>query len=464
MELKAKINRHAIPLKIGIVGAGFTGTLIAALLNQLSHDVLEIYLFEKSGCFGAGAAYITPFPHHLLNARAKDMSAFEESPTHFIEWLEADSIAKKYLDSMMPTGEQFVPRFLYRRYLQHLIDDIRLATQHKTILKLIHAEVIDAKIIDNKIALQLQDGGEIYVDKVVLATGNHPQISFPFPVSADVNTIANPWDYEAVQRIGAMDSVFIVGTGLSMIDVVLTLHYQHHQGRIHALSRHGLLPLPHAETSTHADVTHDNLPKNLRQLTKYLRKKSLHLIGNGGDWRTVVNALRPQVPLIWQNVNENDKQRFMRHLLPYWNIHRHRVHAKLDETLGNLRDAGQLKIYSGRVLSVDHGIATIKHRRTNHVQQIKVDWLVNCMGPSIHSAQTYHPLLTSLVEKGLVTLDSLNMGFVVSANGALKHANGNINHLFYTLGPTVQGTYWESVAVPEIRKQGLIVAKQLLEA
>lgn len=72
---------------VGIVGAGFTGTLLAAHLLQKARTRLTIHLFEQHGWFGRGVAYSTVNPSHLLNVRVANMSAFPDDPAHFLLWL-----------------------------------------------------------------------------------------------------------------------------------------------------------------------------------------------------------------------------------------------------------------------------------------------------------------------------------------------------------------------------------------
>src|SRR5258708_2964031 len=112
------------PLKIGIIGAGFSGTALAAAIHKLNAGPVEIFLFDKTGCFGEGDAYRTPYPFHLLNVRAQDMSAFEDEPAHFLDWLNSNETRKQHLEKNQPAGGQFAPRLLYGQYLNSLLDSI----------------------------------------------------------------------------------------------------------------------------------------------------------------------------------------------------------------------------------------------------------------------------------------------------------------------------------------------------
>ncbi len=453
-------------LRIGVIGAGFSGAALAACLHKLNHHraSIEIFLCEKRGTFGMGEAYSTPYPFHLLNVRANDMSVFEDQLNHFTEWLQANHDIKDSLDKDLPFGDQFAPRILYGKYMRDLLQTIQADTTGKCQLHMETTEVVDVSPLENQAELVLADGRRITVDKVVIASGNSQPQSFPFPVSGDVKLAKNPWDYRAPEQIGKQEPVLIVGTGLSMIDTVLTLHHQRHEGKIYALSRHGLLPLPHSNNKTPTKLNASELPQNLRQLVRYLRAHSKKLVKSGGDWRSIINAFRLLVPQIWAQTSISDRARFLRHVLPYWNIHRHRVHSKLADILADLKERGQLEIIAGRVLAVENGAAKIKLRHSGVAKVINATWLINCMGPSLSVKSFNKPLEQGLLQRGLAKLDDLQIGFSVAADGALLNAEGQASTILYAVGPPRKSICWESGAVPEIRKQCFDLAKQLLQA
>lgn len=450
-----------LPLKIGVIGAGFSGAAAVAALHETVDFPLEIILCDKSGCFGAGDAYRSPFPFHLLNARARDMSALETKPEHFVAWLKTSLQAKKYLDHTQPIGDQFVPRLLYGEYLNELLQTIAARPSHVS-LQFEHAEVIDILPKQHGTLLLFSDQRQVIVDKVILALGNGAPLSFSFPITAETRCITNPWDYTAPQQIAKDDPVLIVGTGLSMIDAVLTLTHQHHTGKIYAVSRHGLLPLPHADLKVPFFSMREHLPHSLRLLTKYVRTQSQCHIEAGGDWRSVINAVRTYVPSLWAEASVVEKKRFLRHLLPYWNIHRHRVHAKVAELLNHLAAEQQLTVMSGRLLAVEAERAHIQLRHTHERVALNIKWLINCMGPPLTINAAHQPLVQALIKRGMATLDTLNLGFDTSAVGELKIQSGESSSRFYLLGPYRKGAALETVAVPEIRQQCDLLAKHIV--
>lgn len=454
------------PLRIGIIGGGFSGTALMAMLSKLAVAPIEIVLCEKSGRFGAGPAYSTPFKHHLLNVRAQDMSAFEDEPQHFVNWLRASPEKLLDLDKNQPVAEQFVPRCFYHDYLQDILSGLRSALPGHVALTMKSIDIVDAVTAENAVQLIGSQGDMVTVDKVILAMGNNPPSVFPFPVADDVCRIDNPWDYKAIERIAADDPVLIVGTGLSMIDAVLTLKAQNHKGPIHALSRHGLLPLPHGEIlpaeAFSAATVMAQARDGMRAFTRILRGAACSHMQKGGDWRTIVGGLRSHIPHVWRAAPLAEKKRFLRHLLPYWNVHRHRVHTDIMDLLSSLVSAGQLMIHAGRVLSVAKDKATIQLRHSTQQHDLAVRWVVNCMGPAPQMRASHQPLLAAMLKREIATLDELKLGLAVSAIGSLRDVSGRDSSRFYSVGALTRGESWEINAVPDIRRQIFDLSRHIL--
>jgi len=89
--------------------------------------------------------------------------------------------------------------------------------------------------------------------------------------------------------------------------------------------------------------------------------------------------------------------------------------------------------------------------------------VVNCTGPQTSFSSAAEPLFKSLLERGLVRVDGLDMGIEVDANFAAIERDGRRSAFLYALGPLLKGTLWETTAVPELRGQAMRVAQILLE-
>jgi uncharacterized NAD(P)/FAD-binding protein YdhS len=451
---------NALPQKIAIIGAGFSGVAVAAALHRYSRQPLIINLYEKSGQFGAGEAYRTPYDWHLLNARAGDMSAFEDEPDHFVRWLQQH--ADGYLNHSQPVARQFVPRILYQQYLGNIINAMTDDRHGLCQLNLIPNEVIDIDHEDNQIRLKIQNQPDALVDKVVFAHGNNPPAPLPFSLPESIHCIENPWDYTALEAVPQHEPVLIVGTGLSMIDAVLTLHHQKHQAKIYALSRRGLLPLPHTENKNDCDFDAKALPKNVRHMMKTIRTEADKIMADGGDWRGIMHHMRHHLQIIWQNTDIKCQQRFLRHILPYWNIHRHRVHEKLAQLLTDMQTSNQLEVVAGRLLGAEAGGVKVKLRKAPAPSVLPVKYIINCIGSSNDLQPDKQPLLASLLKRGKISKDKLKLGLGTTNAFELKQADGAILPACFTLGPPMRGEIWECVAVPEIREQSKQLALSLL--
>ncbi len=446
------------PVKVGIVGAGFTGTALAALLQRLTPFPIHVTLFDSSGQWGAGPAYSTPFSYHLLNVRAKEMSVFEDDPLHFVRWLKAHPQLMTPTDEALPIELQFLPRALYRTYLQSLLQTLALEQDDRDVVDLIPAEA--------GVTVVLADGKTCVMDKVILAMGAPSPAEFAFPVHHSIQEIAYPWDYEAQANVQEDAAVLIVGTGLSMVDVVLTLHQRGHRGKIYAVSRRGLLPLPHLFQPP--ATTLPDLPASitqaatLRSVMRQLHAYCDALVAQGKHWQPAIDMFRLHIPAIWQRLTLREQKQFIRRALPYWNIHRHRVPVSVSTLLHDMIEAQQLQIIRGQVVATGGGVSYIKVHPSQQTSVLPTHSLINCMGPNNCINNDQKPLIQSLLKRNIAALDPLQLGLVVDSFGALINSAGQRSAQCYAVGALTRGATWELTAVPQIRQQVFQVVQHLL--
>jgi uncharacterized NAD(P)/FAD-binding protein YdhS len=260
--------------------------------------------------------------------------------------------------------------------------------------------------------------------------------------------------------------VLLVGTGLTMVDTVLSLAERNHEGRIHALSRHGLLPHVHRPGVAVGRSVEFPQPLRIRAILRALRREA-RSAREVADWRGVVDALRPRTASLWRDLPEPERRRFLRHLRSFWDVHRHRMAPGVYETLEQLQRAGLLRVHAARVRSfrlMDGGWVEARVRPRGLAREVtfRVQHVINCTGPDASIARG-HPLLRGLLEAGLVRADALGLGLATDADGALLDAEGRASGVLFTLGPLRRGDLWESTAIPEIRVQALALARRLLE-
>jgi uncharacterized NAD(P)/FAD-binding protein YdhS len=437
---------------IAVIGAGASGTLLALHLLRRAPPGTRVTLIDRNAPFGPGLAYATGNANHLLNVPAGRMSAFVDQPRHFVDWLERQSA--QLLGGVQPTEASFVPRRLYGAYLRHLLN----RELQNTALDLVHDRVT---AIDGTV-LQLASGRTIASDLVVLATGND-RPAFPCDASA-VGTSpcwrSDPWAPDAFSALDTEASVLLIGTGLTMVDAVITLVDQGHAGPIHAVSRRGLLPRSHASGAT-APPLQRKLPGGLRELTRLVRGQ---ITASGDGWRGMIDALRPFTQEIWQALPADDRRRFLRHLRPWWDVHRHRMPPSVAVRIDAARASGQLRVYAGRMTDFatsERGTDVQLRLRDGRAKTLLVARAVNCSGPCTDVTRSDDPLLRALLRDGQARPDDCRLGLDATTAGALRGRDGTVSQTLFALGPLTRGALWEITAIPEIRRQCEVLALHL---
>ena len=314
---------------ITIIGGGFSGSTLAVQLARLAGDqpfACDVHLVEPRPVPGPGLAYTARRPEYLLNVRAQSLSAFPDQPDHFQNWLRI----------MAPTEcseEDFCSRQSYGRYLQQLVSQVLEWPSLNGIRCQWHNQTARAVTVapDGRSAVvQLQNDQIIQSDFVVLALGNFAP---PPPATADLAYLAhptyhgNPWAQGALRNIASDDTVLLIGTGLTAVDVLLGLRADGHQGQITVVSGYGRWPAAH-------QPTHETYPSfyaaelaGLTTVADVLRVVHRHLCAareQGQDWRPVIDSLRPDLGRIWAAWPLAEQARFLRHLAGRWSVVRHR--------------------------------------------------------------------------------------------------------------------------------------------
>ncbi|WP_340314511.1 FAD/NAD(P)-binding protein [Rhizorhabdus argentea] len=436
---------------VAIIGAGFSGTLQA--INLLRHDGPRATLIERRPAAGRGIAYSTAHPDHLLNVRAANMSALRDDPDHFIRWLGANR----------PGLGGFVPRMVYGDYLADLLDEAMARSGDR--LTRIEGEAQDVALDDKGATIVLHDSRQLRADAVILAPGNLPPHQPPALASAAIDAdryLADPWAADVAAGLGDGDTILIVGTGLTMVDVALSLDARGFRGRIVAMSRRGLLPQAHAEGAMAAPLS--QRPSLVP--SKLLQSVRSRAVGSG--WRAAVDALRPFTQDMWLAADPAARRRFLRHLRAWWDIHRHRLAPPVAARIAGLRERRQLEILAGQLVGAKPSEGAVdvewRPRGTDELRMLRVRRIVNCTGPQGDLLRTTELLLSRLSERGLIRPDAEQLGIDVNPQCEAIAADGRADRRLMVVGPMTRGTFWEIVAVPDIRAQTWSVARRLSHA
>lgn len=447
------------PPRVAVIGAGFSGTITALhLLRTLPVDA-GVLLTERAPSFAAGTAYGTPHPDHLLNVRAANMSAFGDRPDSFDAWLHSCAIDDTVRVHLTEVGA-FASRALYGRYLASMLGQSLAGAAGATRLSLVRDEVIDvAREPAGGYVLHFAGGDTHSVAQVILAVGNLP--------SGDRATAVyrpNAWAADTLSGLTDDLPVLIVGTGLTTADLVVTLHEAGFPGPVIAVSRRGLLPREHAPAGVwprpgFSPAERASLPTLLRRVRREIRLAENH----GVNWRAVIDSMRPDTAELWRGLTDRDRARFLRHLRPFWDVHRHRLAPPSAALLRRLRDSGYLRIVRGRMTGVDEaqGAATVQLRSRDGMQEtLRVQRIISATGVE-SASRCGDRLLTNLLARGLVRLDPNGLGIAVTEALQVVAADGRAAADLWALGPIVRGMFWECTAVPDIRVQAQMLATQV---
>jgi uncharacterized NAD(P)/FAD-binding protein YdhS len=450
--------------RIAVIGAGFSGVLVALHLMWRCGRNDRIYLVERAPRFGRGLAYATGNPRHLLNVRIENMSAFADEPDHLVRWLAALPESERAAAGERGFAGTFIRRQVYGAYITHLLEDSITRLGGGRNLYLINDEATGLHPIEGGLVLATAGGRPYDVDAAVLALGN-----FPPDQSHAPGYYGDPWHPNALRNLAPGQPVLLIGTGHTMVDVCLALLAEGFEGPIYALSRRGLLPHEHAPARRWDGLKLGAADRrSLASLCRAVRREVRRAADQGFDWRAVMDALRPHTQLLWQELDPAGKRRFLRHLRSWWEIHRHRIAPPVAAQIAAARERGTLRVVAGRLEQIDltgDGVRAVwRPRGADAVQQIPVQRVINCSGPQTNPAQLTDPLVVQLIEAGLARPDPYGLGMAATAQGALVAGDGIPSPRLFGVGPIVRGALWEIVSVADIRNQAEQVAAAALAA
>lgn len=451
-----------------IIGAGFSGVAVTArLLRKHCNTPMRVLLVNGSGRIARGMAYGTQSLQHVLNVPAGNMSAFEEEPNHFLKFVHRSA------PDTMPSA--FVSRRLYGDYLEWLLSEAELAAPEHIELKRIYRQVerIDPMAGNDGCMVTLDDGETISVDKVVLALGHfpatHPRIdNLSFYDSP--RYLHDPWDHARLDAIPARAPVLLLGTGLTAVDVATTLMARNPARQIIAVSRRGLLPQAHRHIASAPsgsgvrDIWNDasTVRAQLRGLRQYCRG----LEEQGRDWREALSLLRHVTSDVWLAYSDRERRRFLRHVQPYWDTHRHRLAPEVAQRFSAALSAGVMTTLAGRVLDFeddgDSVRVSLRPRGSDQLRPLRVQYVINCTGPCADARRTNSVLVQQLLGDDMMRTDKLGLGIDVTTDYSVVSATGEASRTLFYIGPWLKAKYWEATAVPDLRVMAAELASRIM--
>ncbi|CUW07716.1 tRNA 5-methylaminomethyl-2-thiouridine biosynthesis bifunctional protein MnmC [Serratia grimesii] len=451
--------------QIVIIGGGFSGTALAIHLARRGTTGLKVVIIEPRAQLAQGVAYGTLDPAHRINVPAARMQLSDEEEGDFDRWFRASVAFKQDVKALRPDGSLYPQRGQFGRYIAE-----KLATALTTsAVQVIHVQ-------DYAVALRhgvvLTASGHTYpADDVVLAI-SHPPPAVPKQLQQTLKDhpglIANPWLTEALSEVGNDDRVAIIGTGLTMSDVVASLHRQGHRGPILAFSRRGQLPRPNLSGDYAVRQLDYQRPQaaTARGWLRRIRQEVALANAEHQPWQRVLDDIRLNGQQIWQQWSLQEQRRFLRHLRPWWDVHRYRIAPQVSDVLTDMQQNGQLEVLAASLkqVSVDNTVLalTLKARGRTTTETRLVDKLIVTTGPAHGALLQSDALLKQLTSEGIIQPDPLALGIWVDAcSRAMNRQNQSNEHLF-VVGPAARGRFGELMGLPQVAQHAESLAQQLL--
>lgn len=432
-----------------VIGAGFSGVAAATALSRRK-NAPRVTLIGRDG-FGPGLAYGTKESAHLLNVRASNMSAYADKPLDFADWLRSKTGAE---------ATAFATRARYGVYIESVLKRAQRAAMFGGGLKLLRGEAVACRAGSGWWRVTLKSGKEIEASGVVLALGNQP-VSQPTVFSDAGVKALDPWDAKEMQRIGRGD-VLLLGAGLTMIDVALSLAQRSRTQTIYALSRRGQTPRMHLDPPRPPPQTPLQLPANLSDALHEFRREVRAMEERGEPWQLAVDRMRSVTPALWRGLSEDQQRRFLRHLRVWWDVHRHRTAPEIAERAQALQRESKLRVLAGEIVSVEKKGRAIEvyHRQRGSMvrHRLEVSAIVNCTGANLDLTRSADPLIQQMLSEGLARAHATGLGFDLDEDARVLDARGQSQGSLYALGPITVGSFWESTAVPEIRARAAAIS------
>ena len=453
-------TQYSPAFDLAIVGDGAAAALVAIHALGQAQAGQRIALIGP-GQPGRGIAYATSDLAHRLNVPAGRMSALPALPGDFVDFLRSEGLAEDSAGDLL--AERFVPRAWYGRYLQQ-----RLALAASTSpaqLSQLRQRVQAIAGAAHARALQLDDGQVLSAACVVLAVGNALR---PLPMATEVPPLqqVQAWDVPALAAIDPAASVLVVGTGLSMVDALLSLQGNGHQGPVHLVSRHGLMPLGHA---AHLSWPMDGpalLAMSLRARVRWLREQAAAAHAAGLPWQVVLDAIRPLGWRLWASLGEADQARFLRHVVRLWDVHRHRIAPDLAAFIAAGLEEGRWQLHGGGIGLIAAGTDGRLHVHLGSGPALLIDVVVNATGLQVRTEAMDDALLRQLLDTGQAAVGPHGLGLAVeSDNGGaarLLDRSGQPQPDLLLVGSLRMGAEWETIAIPELRVQAAASAAAAL--
>ena len=242
VEKVLKKGNYFSQISIGVIGGGASATsFLRSLLMGLkrrSLPHLNITIYENKDKFGSGFPYEKDFSCLRLNRTEEAMSVCNKDKKHFSNWVKEK---QKHYPCLKE--DKFISRNIFGRYLRETFwQTICELEELGVTVNTYHARVIDVSKKNEGYIIKTNDGHQSFFDFTLLCTGAI-RPDDPYGLSNDSHYIQCPYPAAVnLSSIPKTNSVAILGTSLTAIDMAISLKYKGHKGPVFMISRTGQLP------------------------------------------------------------------------------------------------------------------------------------------------------------------------------------------------------------------------------
>jgi uncharacterized NAD(P)/FAD-binding protein YdhS len=440
-----------------VVGAGASGALATIRLlkeSSGSRQPIRLALVTSGAEIGRGPAYATMCDTHLLNVPAGKMSADPDDPDGFRDWLLARGRQTSQLD--------FVPRWIFGAYLGDQVAAAAKTYADTASVDRIADRVVGVFPVPGGMMVELAGGECLRARQVVLALGSFgPNRDWvPDALRDSPLLIDNPWDFGRLREVPRHADVLLVGTGLTMCDVAVSVCRG--ERTVYAISRSGLLPHPHTTPLSGELEMAMPAATSLRGVRQVILRHVVSSVRATGDWRPAMDGVRPFTARIWQRFSDHDRADFLANYQRIWESHRHRIPPPTADALAIAVETGELEVNAAEIAAASPERDRVRVWLSNG-RKLDVGAVVNCAGPEYDVRRIDDPLVRQLTQTGLVRPGPQLLGMDTTDEGQLIGADGRATRPLWTIGSLRRGNLWETTAIPEIRTQAANLARQLVK-
>ena len=467
---------------IAIIGGGYIGVVTAIHLARYSQQPLNIYIVEASASLGAGVAFGTGDKDHRLNGPSGIQFLYPENTDSFTEWHENLGVKAADEESIAADGKVFARRSDFGDYIA---SELLIHQQkNKSGSTIEHCQDTAVNLSKNKRdwCIGLRSKNKIEA-KIVIVT----PCNFSPPIPAQLKKIVphptiypNPWDISQFSKIPSNGKVLIIGTGLTMSDVTVSLLRDGPERTVTAISRRGLRPKnqrSHPPDRLLWDtlnrpmpvfIERHGLPETLLEIFKAFRTDVAELETKNIEWQVAFDDLRDAAHEIWPSLTFKEKARYFRHLSPWYDTHRFRLPPQVEEKLADYQLNGRLRYRAGFLgeLAPSESLirVQIRDRGQPSLTSENFDAVINCIGPERDPRQSGNSFLKNLIEKGFSTASPFGLGFEVDHACQSKSIEGIEANSLFLLGPLTRNQFGEINGVPSIVHQIYQVTRRITKA